>query len=667
MADSGIEIGGAGQAADTWRKGLAGAIGLIAGVVLFALVLLVARSNSEREAAQAREQRSYDILLVVRGLDSSMARAEASLGRYVINGNVETGTLYYDDWKQARRNLDRLGELTYDNPTQTRLVAQLKQAYELRGAELAAPATRAFYHQGWAAISLYDKAGKSDAIVQITRILDQIEKNERAILGRRSDRAEDQANMADRLSKLLSGMGMLIGVSALLLGWLAYDAILQRVVARRTADVEANRADVLEIAVAERTRELSAVNEKLREEAETRAAAEAQLRQIQKLEAVGQLTGGIAHDFNNMLAVVVGALDLAKRRLGSASDEIGRHIDNAMEGANRAAHLTQRLLAFARQEPLSTKPVRPGTLIGNMSELLDRTLGERVTIRTSGLDGDWLVMVDPHQLESAIINLAVNARDAMEGEGELSIEATQMILGDGEIGSVRAGEFIRISVTDTGHGMDETVLERAFEPFFTTKPVGRGTGLGLSQVFGFARQSLGEVAIQSAVGHGTTVSIYLARHVERANKSDGRVELVAAPDQEQSALSILLVEDDPRVRSATVAALNELGHRPLAFGSGEEALANLEDDNHFQIVISDVVMPGIKGPELVKQVLRRFPAMAVLFITGYAGEAGDAEAFADHELLRKPFTINALRNAIDAAMRRRVIELPRASANAAIS
>jgi signal transduction histidine kinase len=654
MADDGIGPMGAAGAADTWRRGLAGAIGLIAGIVLFALVLLLWRSNSEREAAQAREKRSYDVLLIVRGLDSSMARAEAALGRYVINGKAETGTIYYDAWKQAGRQMERLAKLTADNPKQVAAVHRLRVAYQRRADELAAPATRAFYHQGWAAISLFDKAGKSGAIDQIGKSLDEIENNERDVLDRRADRAENRANLADKLSKLLSGMGVLIGVSALLLGWLAFDAFQQRLIARRAAELEGNRADHLEAAVAQRTRELSAVNEKLREEAETRAAAEAQLRQIQKLEAVGQLTGGIAHDFNNMLAVVVGALDLAKRKLGKASDEVGRHIDNAMEGANRAAHLTQRLLAFARQEPLSAKAVKPGALIANMSDLLDRTLGEQVKITTSGFDGDWLVLADPHQLESAIVNLAVNGRDAMDGEGTMAIEAAQMVLGDGEIGSLRAGEYIRISVTDRGQGMDTEVLERAFEPFFTTKPVGRGTGLGLSQVFGFVRQSSGEVAIQSVVGEGTTVSLYLPRQIEQGRRRPGIAAVASPTDTDIPALSILVVEDDPRVRAATVAALVELGHRPLAFGSGEEALNHLDEDDHFQLIVSDVVMPGIKGPELVSRVLRRFPGIAVLFVTGYAGEAGEAEGFADHELLRKPFTINALQNAVAAAMHRKI-------------
>ena len=653
MAEDGIETMDATGFAFSWRRGLAGAIGLIAGIVLFALVLLVWHSNLEREAAQEREKRSYNVLLLVRGLDSSMARAEAALGRYVVNGKAETGTIYYDAWKQAGRRLERLAELTVDNPRQTKAVNELRQAYRKRGEELAAPATRAFYQQGWAAISLYDEAGKSPTIDTIARSLSEIEANEREILDRRTDRAETQVNLANKLSRILSGMGVLIGMSALLLGWLAFDAFQQRLVARRAAENAGNRANLLEAAVAERTRELSAVNEKLREEAATRAAAEAQLRQIQKLEAVGQLTGGIAHDFNNMLAVVVGALDLAKRKLGTVPAEVGRHIENAMEGANRAAHLTQRLLAFARQEPLSAKAVQPGKLIANMSDLLDHTLGEQVAVNTSGLEADWFVLVDSHQLESAIVNLAVNGRDAMGGDGVLTIEAAQMALGDGEIGALQAGEYVRISVIDSGQGMTAEVLERAFEPFFTTKAVGRGTGLGLSQVFAFARQSGGEVTIHSVPGEGTTVSIYLPRRIQRAANAAG-VAPADMSEVEIPPLSILLVEDDPRVRAATVAALNELGHRTLAFGSGEEALAHLDEDDHFDLVISDVMMPGIKGPELVARVLRRHPGIGVLFVTGYAGDVAEAEGFADHELLRKPFTINAIKNAIAAAMQRKV-------------
>ncbi len=653
MADSGIEIMDAGLPAGTWGKRLVGAVGLVAGVVLFALVLLVAHSNVERDKAQQRERHSYNILLLVRALDSSISRSEAELGRYVINGERGTGTLYYDAWKQAGRQLNRLAQLTADNPPQAERVKALKDAFDKRGKELAAPATRAFYKQGWAALSLFDKAGHSATIKDMAKIIGLIEDSELQRLDVRADSAAAQTNSSNRLSKLLSGMGLLIGVSALLLGWLAFSALQQRRSARRIATIEAERAMHLERAVAERTSELIAVNARLREEGVTRAAAEARLRQVQKIDAVGQLTGGIAHDFNNMLSVVVGALDLARRRLNRETAEVADQIDKAMEGASRAATLTKQLLSFARHEPLLPEYVHPGRRIAGMSNLLDRTLGERVTLITQGLDGDWLIWVDPSQLENAIVNLAVNARDAMEGDGLLTIAAEQVALEVGSIGSLPAGEYVRISVSDTGCGMDAETRERASEPFFTTKPVGKGTGLGLAQVFGFVRQSGGELVIESEPGKGCEIALYIPRRANemltiRDIKPSVRAEVV----RETSSLSILVVEDDPRVRAATVAALRELGHTPRACSSGAEALAELERDSDVALVISDVVMPGMSGPQLVEQILQRYPAPAILFVTGYAGEAGSGESFSSREILRKPFTINALANGIAAALDR---------------
>lgn len=665
MADHGIDLADAGDTAETWHRGLAGAVGLFAGLVLFVLVLLVAHGTTDRDAAQVRERHSYDILLLVRGLDRSMAQAEAALGRYVINGQRETGTLYYDNWKQAGRQLSRLSELTADNPRQAVLVAALRKAYDKRGAELAAPATRAFYKQGWAALSLFDRAGKSPTIAQVERILKQIEDNERLILGRRSDVSETSANWSNRMTRLLSGMGLLIGVSALLLGWLALNAFQQRRAARRAAEIEAARAMRLEAAVHERTRQLSEANLRLREEAATREAAEAQLRQIQKMEAVGQLTGGIAHDFNNMLAVVVGALEIARRRLGPHAEEARRHIDNALDGAARAAALTRRLLSFARAEPHMAMGLRPGALISDMSKLMDRTLGERIRIVTAGLGGDWLVRADPNQLENAIINLAVNARDAMEGEGTLTIAAEQIDMAEGDVDGLTPGQYVRILVTDTGCGMDQQTLERVFEPFFTTKPVGKGTGLGLSQVFGFARQTDGKVLIRSVPGQGTAVALYLPRYLPPAD-----AQILAHPDDEEGeatiaeGLNVLVVEDDPRVRASTADVLTELGLEPICCESGEEALALLEQRSDIALVITDVVMPGMSGPELVTQIIERSATIPILFVTGFAGEA-DSSVLANHRVLRKPFTIRALSDAITAALRTPVNGQRRSAAGAA--
>ena len=366
-------------------------------------------------------------------------------------------------------------------------------------------------------------------------------------------------------------------MGAIFLGLVAIQAVRQNAATRRQAESESARAEALEQAVAERTQELQDANEALRAEAVERQLAEAQLRQVQKMEAVGQLTGGIAHDFNNMLAVVVGGIDLARRRLNGPKREVMAHLTNAMEGATRAAALTRRLLSFARSEPLLPERVDSSELVAGMSDLLDRTLGERIQVEVDLAADTWPTYVDPHQLENAIVNLAVNARDAMDGTGMMRISTANVTLKANEVGDVRPGEYVRISVTDTGCGMTPEVRERAFEPFFTTKPVGKGTGLGLSQIFGFAHQSGGEVGIESEVGRGTTVSIYLPR----TESAPAAVRLHPAVQRSESeahvpGASILLVEDDPRVRSATVDALEDLDYQPVACSSGAEAIKLFE-------------------------------------------------------------------------------------------
>ncbi|MDQ3478703.1 MAG: response regulator, partial [Pseudomonadota bacterium] len=452
---------------------------------------------------------------------------------------------------------------------------------------------------------------------------------------------------ADQLTNYLSWLGVLVGLGAIILGAVAVQAIRQFAYARRLAETETERAGALEQAVAERTSELRQANEALRAEGEERQAAEAQLRQVQKMEAVGQLTGGIAHDFNNMLAVVVGGIDLARRRLNGPRREVLNHLNNAMEGATRAAALTRRLLSFARSEPLLPERVDAAELVGGMSDLLDRTLGERIRIEVDLADDTWPTYVDPHQLENAIVNLAVNARDAMNGTGALRIATRNVNLAANQVGDVQAGEYVCVSVTDTGCGMTPDVLERAFEPFFTTKPVGKGTGLGLSQIFGFAHQSEGEVGIASEVGKGTTVSLYLPRtKAEAPSRRLGKAPRVDN-DITVAGARILVVEDDPRVRSSTVEALQDLDYDPVACSSGEEAIG-LFDAQTFDLVITDIVMPEMTGPELIKTLKERRSDFAVLFVTGYVGEEGGD--IVGYELLRKPFTVAALAAAVGAAL-----------------
>ena len=654
MTDDQIDVSRVGLESEAWRRGLASAVALFAALLLIALVILVARSNQERDAALDRERHSYDILVITRSLDASMARSEAALGRFVISGEPNTGTLYSDEWRRAGRQIRQLETMTADNPRQAVLVRELIGLYQQRGRQLAEPAAHANFRQGWQALSMFNEAGKAPSIPRISRILAKLASNEREVLGMRSTVAARAATRSNFLAGMLSLLGIILAVGAIILGWLTVQAITQRRAARRAASIEAERAETLEQAVADRTRELITANERLLEEAATREVAEAQLRQVQKMEAVGQLTGGIAHDFNNMLAVVVGGLDLARRRLGHKTEEVGRHIDNAMEGATRAAALTRRLLAFARAEPLLPEGVDPGRLIAGISDLLDRTLGERIEVRIEQGDPSWPVWVDPHQLESAILNLAVNARDAMDNEGRLTITTSNVCLGHHEVGEADAGDYVRIDVTDDGCGMEAEVLDRVFEPFFTTKPVGKGTGLGLSQLFGFARQSGGEVSIRSTPGEGTTVSLFLPRFVALAGaQAGGRERLSEAAEcvpAGAEGATILVVEDDVRVRVSTVGALEELGYLPIACGSAEEAIEALAKRADIRLIVTDVVMPGMTGPELIRQIGPIYPEIGVLFVTGYVGEAGDAERFAGYEVLRKPFTVNALSRAVASAI-----------------
>jgi CheY-like chemotaxis protein len=323
-----------------------------------------------------------------------------------------------------------------------------------------------------------------------------------------------------------------------------------------------------------------------------------------------------------------------------------------MEGASRAAALTRRLLAFARSEPLLPEPVSPDVLIEGMADLLDRTIGERIQVRTHFASEEWTVWVDKHQLENALLNLAVNARDAMESGGTLTISTGTRCLVEGEIGAAPAGDYVAISVSDTGCGMDDKTLERVFEPFFTTKPVGKGTGLGLSQIFGFVRQSQGEIAIDSHPGAGTTVSVLLPRYAGDQSVAPNEASLshrFTLTAREGNA-AILVVEDDPRVLNATVEALTELGHRPIPCPAPERAMELLVRHPDIRLILTDVIMPGTTGPELVASIRPLRPELAVLFVTGYAGEIDEAAAFAGHDVLRKPFTIGALATAVGAAL-----------------
>jgi len=398
-------------------------------------------------------------------------------------------------------------------------------------------------------------------------------------------------------------------------------------------------SDSLEQMVSARTRELV-------DEMTKREKAETTLRQAQKMEAIGQLTGGIAHDFNNMLAIVLGNLDLAKRRLAKGVTAIDQYLSGAQEGGRRAAALTQRLLAFARQQPLAPETVEPNKLVSGMSELLHRTIGEAIRIETVLAAGLWRTHADPNQLENAVLNLAVNARDAMPDGGKLTIETGNADLDDRYVldhPGIAPGQYVMLAVTDTGTGMPADIAAKAFDPFFTTKRSGVGTGLGLSQVYGFVKQSGGHVKIYSEVGEGTTIKIYLPRHLGAVEDAKLSGDRGALPTSDGS-VSILVVEDEEGVRRYSTDALRDLGYRVLEADSGESALRVIDAEPDISILFTDVVMPGMNGRKLAEAALERRPSLKVLFTTGYTRNAIVHNGMLDPGvvLLSKPFSLEDL-------------------------
>ncbi|MBU3079175.1 CHASE3 domain-containing protein [Sphingomonas quercus] len=416
-------------------------------------------------------------------------------------------------------------------------------------------------------------------------------------------------------------------------------------------------ANVRGRAMAESRDEAIAAQEAAIAAAKAQEEAEDKLRQMQKMEAVGQLTGGIAHDFNNMLAIVIGSLDLASRRLEDP-ERLKRAISNAREGAERAAALTGRLLAFSRQSPLAPVPIDANRLVSGMSELLRRTLGEHIAIEAVLAGGLWPTFADPGEVENALLNLAVNARDAMAGAKlcKLTIETANAHFDDRtarERIEVQPGQYVMIGVTDTGCGMAPEVIERAFDPFFTTKEVGKGTGLGLSQVFGFAKQSGGHAAIYSEPGHGTTVKLYLPRYHGPATVLEMPAATPAPRSSDGMPLGsadeiILVCEDEQRVRHFSVDALRELGYTALSATEGTDALRLLTEVPGVVMLFTDIVMPGISGRVLADRAREIRPELKVLYTTGYTRNAVVHNGMLDPGVafLAKPFTMSQLANKV---------------------
>ena len=416
---------------------------------------------------------------------------------------------------------------------------------------------------------------------------------------------------------------------------------------RTTAAALARNREQLESMVAERTQELAAANERLRAEIDAREQAQSALLQAQKMEAMGQLTGGVAHDFNNLLAAVSGSLALLEPRISDESSL--RLLRTAQHGASRGAQLTESLLAFARKQRLNPIAADLNTVIVNMTEMLSRSIGPSVEIDHALAPEIWPVLIDTGQIETALLNIAINARDAMPGGGKISIETANIAARSDELPEELSDhDCVLVAMRDTGTGMSPEVMEHAFEPFFTTKEVGKGTGLGLSMVFGVVSQSGGAVQIRSRLGAGTTVQIYLPR----ATVTMTPAQPETAPALEPAEAHILVVDDDPDVRWVIVQDLGEIGYSIAEAGSGEDALAILERGGPCDLMLIDLVMPGLSGPDTVRLARRKRPDLKVVFASGYADISRFATNLGDETLVKKPFTLETLAGSVQAALQR---------------
>jgi signal transduction histidine kinase/ActR/RegA family two-component response regulator len=612
-----------------------GTIGLVLGFAILLLAGAIAiRSETSRRSSGESIRHTLRVQNELHRLFTLVEGAESGERGFLITGDEGYLAAYEEAQRNLQASLDGLGRLVADNPEQTKKFAELAPVIKERMSIISSIVedVRAGKAQDGGDLI---KAGRGKTLMDQIRekISEMVAAEERLLEAR-------EASLASATSAVEGGVLLLVAVVLAL----AVFAIVQ---AYRQSSALASSSEALQI-----------VDDQLMEETARREEAEAKLRQAQKLEAIGQLTGGIAHDFNNMLSVVIASLNLLKRRLARGEGGYEQFINSAVEGAERAATLTHRLLAFSRTQPLASSPTNANELVASMSELLQRTLGEHIQFKTALADELWLVEVDPTELENAILNLAVNARDAMPNGGRLTIETANCQLDETYAAAhsdAKPGQYVRLTVTDCGVGMPAEVAAQAFDPFFTTKGIGKGTGLGLSQVYGFVKQSGGSVTIYSEPGHGTAIKLYLPRYlgsVEAVSQEARQAEKCPTGKAEEV---ILVVEDDERARDIAVACVRELGYTALYADSASEALKILADRSEIRLLMTDVVMPGDNGRKLAKEARRRRPGLQILFMSGYTPEAITSNHGIDPgmQLLSKPFTLEQaarkIREALDRA------------------
>jgi signal transduction histidine kinase/ActR/RegA family two-component response regulator len=605
-----------------------GSLALLA--IVFAMVLASMLSS---EHAEDLVDHSWQVRQAVTQLLGAVKDAETGQRGYLLTGDPQ----YLQPYFQARRDISslekQLSELVASNPTHQKQLSALYPLIDAKLDELSSTIQgRMEHHSDVAMAMVHSNLGRN--------LMDEIRTDVGEFI-----QFEDQTLQARRHAADVRRDVMLSAVLAMIVlaGGIALVAVLR---VRRYAD------------------DVQASNLALQAEMLQRETAEAQLRQSQKMEALGQLTGGVAHDFNNMLAIIVGNLEMLMRRLPAEETRCYKMVENALSGAMRAAELTRSLLAFSRQQPLKPKSIDVNQCVRDMSVMLHRALGEDIQIEIVQGGGLWHAFVDRPQLESAVLNLAVNSRDAMNGAGRITIETANALLDQAYADAhdeVEPGQYVMVAVTDTGAGMPPEVISRAFDPFFTTKEVGHGTGLGLSQVHGFAKQSRGHVKIYSELGVGTTIKIYLPRDVfSKADAESHRQAPLELPLVQRR--KVLVVEDDADVRTFVLSALQDLGYETAEADGADAALEMIDKDEQINVLLTDVVMPGASGKKLLDAVKGSRPDLPVLFMTGYTRNAIVHNGVLEQgvRLLTKPFTLDELARELRAAIFNHVPAVPSA-------